>query len=93
MGNKRYVYDTIFPCKSQEYLENKTKCIGMFFEKQKTASPKGQAVILRVHYFLQVAGENSTSMGNNSKRPANISKISTNLDGMEKNEKFPVGPT
>ena len=44
-------------------------------------------------YFLHVAGANNNSIGNNSKRPANISKIKTILEGIEKNAKLPAGPT
>ena len=46
-----------------------------------------------VNKSFQIVGWKSISIGNSSRRPANISKISTIFEKFEKNAKFPVGPT
>src|SRR5699024_191805 len=41
----------------------------------------------------QVRGENRASMGNSSRRPASMSKLSSHLHQGEKSAKEPMGPT
>ena len=49
--------------------------------------------VLFCYFFLQVAGLNSSNIGNSSSLPANILKIRIILEKFEKNPKFLVGPT
>ena len=46
-----------------------------------------------MRYFFHVIGERRRSIGKSSSLPASISKIRTDLESGEKNEKFAVGPT
>lgn len=50
-------------------------------------------VINTFNYFFQVLGDNNSRIGKISSLPANILKIITNFDRLEKSPKFPMGPT